>query len=88
MATKQVKGEWKVTNRGRRSWRYCLRMKERKGGAWYMASVGYGPKEDLHLYHYVSETITKVVMRHKAVTLEDAPEEVRNEIVLWKMSQK
>ena len=88
MATKQMKGEWKITNRGRYSWKRQIRMKQRKGKEWYIAHDGYGPKENMHVYHYIPETITRIVLRRQQVPLSEAPEEVRNEIMLWKMSQK
>jgi len=88
MATKQIKGEWRITNRGRYSFKRQLRLKQRKGKEWYIARNGYGPMEAMHLYHYVPETITKIVLRRLLVPLSEAPEEVRNEVMLWKMSQK
>ena len=88
MATKQVKGEWRITNRGRYSFKRQLRMKQRKGKEWYIAHNGYGPLEGMTLYHYVPRTVQRIVMARERVLLSDAPEEVRNEIMLWKMTQK
>lgn len=80
--------EWKVTNRGR--YRYNrgkeLRLKGRKNGEWYVAYKWGG--EELQFRHYIPETITKVVMRRQTVTMDELPEEVRNEILLWKMQAK
>ena len=81
MATKQVKGEWKVTNRGRKSWKRSIRLKGRTNREIYQLTNG-------NLYHAVPKQITKIIYRWEAVNVHDLPEEVRNEFLLWKMSQK
>lgn len=81
--------DWKVTNRGRLSYKRMLRLKQRNGTRetkeWYIA---YEYSNRMALYHYIPEVITKVRLRRVSATLEEAPEEVRNEIMIWKMEQK